>query len=349
MVWFYLLSGLFLGWSLGANDAANIFGTAVGTRMIKFRAAAMVTSVFVIAGAVISGAGASDTLGELGAVNALAGSFTVALAAGATIAWMTRLKVPVSTSQAIVGGIIGWNLYCGMPTDLTVLGKIVLTWIASPVLAALFSFLMFRIAMRVVMRLKVHLLRQDAYNRAGLLLVGAFGAYSLGANNIANVMGVFVPAVSIADIRLSEGLFFSGAQQLFLLGALAISAGVFTYSRRVMLTVGNDLFKLTPVAAFVVVLSEALVLFLFASEGLQQLLIRYGLPSLPLAPVSSSQAVIGGIIGIGLAKGGQGIRWNILEKIALGWAATPVIAGLGSFVALFFMENVFEQPVFRAY
>lgn len=349
MVWFYLLSGLFLGWSLGANDAANIFGTAVGTRMIKFRAAAMVTSVFVILGAVISGAGASDTLGELGAVNALAGSFTVALAAGGTIAWMTRLKVPVSTSQAIVGAIIGWNLYCGMPTDLAVLGKIVLTWIASPLLAALFSFPMFKIAMRVVVRLKVHLLRQDVYNRVGLLVVGAFGAYSLGANNIANVMGVFVPAVSIADIRLSEGLYFSGAQQLFLLGALAISAGVFTYSRRVMLTVGNDLFKLTPVAAFVVVLSEALVLFLFASEGLQQLLIRYGLPSLPLAPVSSSQAVIGGIIGIGLAKGGQGIRWNILEKIALGWAATPVIAGLGSFVALFFMENVFEQPVFRAY
>jgi len=34
MIWFYLVSGLFLGWSLGANDAANIFGTAVGTRMM---------------------------------------------------------------------------------------------------------------------------------------------------------------------------------------------------------------------------------------------------------------------------------------------------------------------------
>lgn len=349
MIWFYLLSGLFLGWSLGANDAANIFGTAVGTRMIKFRSAALLTSVFVILGAVISGAGASDTLGELGAVNALAGSFTVALAAGGTITWMTRLSMPVSTSQAIVGGIIGWNLYCGIPTDLTVLGKIMLTWITSPLLAALFSFLMFKIAMRVVVRLKVHLLRQDAYNRAGLLVVGAFGAYSLGANNIANVMGVFVPALHLEDIRLVEGLNFSGAQQLFLLGALAISAGVFTYSHKVMLTVGNDLFKLTPVAALVVVLSEALVLFLFASQELQQLLVRHGLPPLPLAPVSSSQAVIGGIIGIGLAKGGQGIRWNILEKIALGWVATPVIAGLASFVALFFMENVFEQPVFRAY
>jgi len=59
MIWFYLISGLFLGWSLGANDAANIFGTAVGTRMIKFRTAAIVCAVFVVLGAVISGAGAT--------------------------------------------------------------------------------------------------------------------------------------------------------------------------------------------------------------------------------------------------------------------------------------------------
>lgn len=346
MIWFFLLSGLFLGWSLGANDAANIFGTAVGTRMIKFRTAAIVTTVFVILGAVISGAGASNTLGELGAVNALAGSFTVALAAGGTIAWMTRLKLPVSTSQAIVGAIVGWNFYTGQPTDLVVLTKIVLTWIACPLLAALFSFVIFKIALKVVLRMKVHLLRQDAYNRVGLLVVGAFGAYSLGANNIANVMGVFVPAVSLEDVRLLEGLYFSGAQQLFLLGALAIGVGVFTYSHKVMFTVGNDLFKLTPVAALVVVLSEALVLFLFASEALQHWLIQHGLPPLPLVPVSSSQAVVGGIIGIGLAKGGHGIRWNILEKIAAGWVATPVIAGITSFVSLFFVENVFEQAVF---
>ena len=47
----FLTSGLFLGWSLGANDAANVFGTAVGTRMIRFSTAAIICSVFVILGA----------------------------------------------------------------------------------------------------------------------------------------------------------------------------------------------------------------------------------------------------------------------------------------------------------
>ena len=77
----FLSSGLFLGWSLGANDAANVFGTAVGSRMLRFSTAATVCAVFVVLGAVISGAGPSQGLGQLGSVNAIGGSFTIALAA----------------------------------------------------------------------------------------------------------------------------------------------------------------------------------------------------------------------------------------------------------------------------
>ena len=345
MIWFYLLSGLFLGWSLGANDTANIFGTAVGTRMIKFRTAAIVTSVFVILGAVISGAGATNTLGELGAVNAIAGSFTVALSAAVTVAWMTKLKLPVSTSQAIVGGIIGWNFFTGSPTDIDTLVKIVSTWVICPLLAAVFAFGMYKVAMAGLSRSRVHLLKQDSYNRIGLLLVGAFGAYSLGANNIANVMGVFVPANPFTDLSFNSLFTLSGTQSLFLLGAIAISIGVFTYSYKVMLTVGNDLFKLTPVAALVVVLSESVVLFLFASKGLETWLASNGLPTIPLVPVSSSQAVVGAIVGIVLAKRGRGVNLKVLGKISSGWVTTPIIAGVITFIALFFAQNVFEQKV----
>ncbi len=345
MIWLYLLSGLFLGWSLGANDTANIFGTAVGTRMIRFRTAAIVTAVFVVLGAVISGAGAAHTLGKLGTVNAIAGSFTVALAAAVTVAWMTKLKLPVSTSQAIVGAIIGWNLFTGSPTDVNTLIKIVTTWVLCPLLAAVFAFAIYKIVMVVLPRSRVHLLKQDSYNRVGLLLVGAFGAYSLGANNIANVMGVFVPANPFTDISFNSLFTLSGTQQLFLFGAIAISIGVFTYSYRVMLTVGNDLFKLTPVAALVVVLSESIVLFLFASKGLETWLASLGLPTIPLVPVSSSQAVIGAIVGIVLAKRGRGVNMKVLVKISSGWITTPVIAAVISFIALYFAQNVFEQKV----
>ena len=345
MIWFFLLSGLFLGWSLGANDAANIFGTAVGTRMIKFKRAAIVTTLFVIVGAVFSGSGATDTLTNLGAVNALAGSFTVALSAAITVTWMTKLELPVSTSQSIVGAIIGWNLFTGSSTNFSSLAEIVSSWVVGPFLAALFSFFLFKLSMKIIRNLKIHMLEQDIYNRWGLLLVGAFGAYSLGANNIANVMGVFVPAQPFKDIELWGALTFSGTQQLFLIGGIAVSIGVFTYSHKVMFTVGKTLFKLTPIAALVVVFSESMVLFLFASQALSDWLNNHGLPSLPLVPLSSSHAVIGGVIGIALAKRAQGINYRILKKIVLAWVATPIIGGILCFGLLFFVQNVFEQKV----
>ena len=129
-VLFFLTSGLFLGWSLGANDAANVFGTAVGTRMVRFTTAALICSVFVILGAVISGAGASHTLGKLGSINTLAGAFMVALSSAVTVYIMTKWRLPVSTSQAIVGGIIGWNLFSDSVTDTSTMIKIFATWVA---------------------------------------------------------------------------------------------------------------------------------------------------------------------------------------------------------------------------
>ena len=345
MIWFFLISGLFLGWSLGANDASNAFGTAVGTRMVRFKTAAFVASIFVILGAVIEGAGPAKTLNELGAVNALAGSFIVALSAAVSVTIMTRSKLPVSTSQSIIGAIIGWNLFAGVPTDLNLLGKIVSTWIFSPILAAAFAFLLFHIFKKTLWKLNVHMLRQDAYNRFALLVVGSFGAYSLGANNIANVMGVFLPVSPFNDINFFGLGSVSGQQLLFLAGALAIAVGIYTYSERVMRTVGNDLFKLTPIAALIVVLAESLVLYLFTSQGLKNLLEVIGLPSIPLVPVSSSQAIIGAVIGIAIAKGGKGVNYKILKRISVGWVITPILAGLICFVSLFIMQNVFEQKV----
>jgi len=345
---FYLSSGLFLGWSLGANDAANVFGTAVGTRMVNFRVAATICAVFVVLGAVISGAGATHTLGRLGSVNALAGAFTVALAAALTTLLMTKLRMPISTSQAVVGAIIGWNFYASAATDTASLGKIVATWVVCPSLSAAIAALLFVLVRWWRGVVKIHLLRLDAYTRIGLLLVGAFGSYSLGANNIANVMGVFVPDNPFTDLEIAGLLTFTATQQLFLLGAVAIGVGVFTYSRRVMSTVGSGgLLRLSPLAALVVVLAHSIVLFLFASEGLERFLAGHGLPTIPLVPVSSSQAIIGAIIGVGLVKGGRGIRFNVLGGVVGGWVATPIIAGVIAFIALFFMENVFDQQVVR--
>lgn len=340
----FLSSGLFLGWSLGSNDAANIFGTAVGSRMVSFKRAAWIASVFVVIGAVFQGRGATETLSNLGSVDALAGAFTVALCAAITVFLMTRSGLPVSTSQAVVGAIVGWSAFTGNQTDYVVLTKIVTTWITGPVLGMVFAALLFLLLRRSLRRMQIHVIKLDSIIRIGLITAGAFGAYSLGANNIANVMGVFV--ASAPNIELNFGLFvLDGVQILFLIGGIAISVGIFTYSHKVMQTVGRGILALTPEAALVVVLAQALVLFLFSSANFSSFLIWLGLPPLPLVPVSSTQVVVGAVLGIGLVKGVNEIKGKTLGGIAVGWIATPLVAGIFTYLGLFFVQNVFGLVV----
>ncbi len=346
MFLFFLSSGLFLGWSLGANDASNVFGTAVGSKMVRFRTAAICCSIFIVLGAVISGAGASHTLGKLGSVNAIAGAFMVALSAAASVYLMTKVGYPVSTSQAIVGAIIGWNFFSGSLTDYNTLSKIVITWVVCPILSALIALILYKVLVFGIYRMKIDMFRLDSMTRYGLIIIGAFGSYSLGANNIANVMGVFVPASPFTDISFFGLFTVTSTQQLFFIGGIAIGVGVLTYSRKVMATVGEGIMKLSPVSALVVVSAHSLVLFLFSSQGLEAFLQRHDLPTIPLVPVSSSQAIVGAVIGIGLLKRGRGIRWRVLGGIAGGWAVTPIIAALISFISLFFLQNVFEQKTY---
>ena len=270
-----------------------------------------------------------------------------ALAAGMTVYWMTKFGLPVSTSQAIIGSIIGWNLFSDSYTDISSLLKILSTWLVCPLLSALIAAILFSLAKSIVRKVSIGLIRLDGYTRLALIIAGAFGAYSLGANNIANVMGVFVPVTPFPDIQVGSIFYISSIQQLFLLGGLAIAVGVFTYSKRVMMTVGSELITLTPLAAWVAVMAHSIVLFLFASEKLEQFLANLSLPTIPLVPVSSSQAVVGAVIGIGIVQGGRELQWHRIYSIVRGWIITPIISLLVCIVGLYFLQNVFQQTVKR--
>jgi len=346
-IWFFITSGLFLGWSLGANHAVNVFGTAVVSKMVRFRTAAIIAGIFVILGSVFSGSGTTKTITELGSINAIAGSFAVALAVGISVTAMTKAKLPVSTSQAVIGGIVGWNIFTSSPTDLNSLSKILFSWVASPVLAGIFGFLIFKLIKKTVLKWNVHLLEIDNYTRVGLIIVGALASYSLGANNIANVMGMFISAPFFSDLNVFGVFMLNGVQQLYLVGGLAIAVGIFTYGENVMKTVGNDLYKISPITGFVVVLAEFIVLSLFTSQSLESFLLKNNLPTIPLVPLSTTQAFIGAVLGVGLAKDPLSINFKVLGKIGIGWIIAPLSACIITFISLFFIQNVFEQKVIQ--
>jgi len=338
MIVLFLLTGLFLGWSLGANDAANVFGTAVGSKMIKFKKAAIVSSVFVVLGSLLGGKGTTETLNSLGKIAELQDSAIIAFSAAVVVLGMTWMKLPVSTSQSVVGGIIGWNIFYHVKTDTTILAKIVSTWIFSPVLSALAAILFYLFFKKVLFKMKLHLIIRDQIIRNSLLIIGAFGSYSLGANNIANVMGVFLHSSGFQEIILFSNFKISVAFQLYLLGGISIAVGILTYSKPVMLTVGRNLLKLSPEHALIVVFSHSVVLLLFSSVQLSEFLKHLGLPQIPLVPVSSTQAIIGAILGLGLIRSSNSLKFQKLGTIALGWVLAPLFTLIMCYLLLYILK-----------
>lgn len=294
-----VVSGIFLGWSLGSNDASNVFGTAVASRMVRFSTAAALCSVFIVAGALLQGDEGIETYRNLSPMGPNL-AFVVGLAAGSTVALMSFLRLPVSTSQAVVGALVVIGL-ARDSLDTSSLLKVVICWVATPVGAAVVTIVLyFAVGKLVLNLLKPSLFNYDRGLRWLLVLSGSYGAYALGANNVANVTGPFV----------GPGMF--SPFMACLVGSLAIALGVLTYSKNVMLTVGKNLVRLDAFTAFIAILAEAVTVHIFAEIGV---------------PVSTSQAIVGAVIGIGILRGAKTIDRRILGRILFGWVGTPAIAG----------------------
>ena len=307
---FYLISALYLGWSLGANDAANIFGTAVSSKMLKFITAAILASIFVILGAILEGGAGIETIGKLSVMDlSTAGISSLSAAIAVTI--MTILKLPVSTSQAVVGSIVGVGI---MQKHVTLIGldKIIMCWIGTPIGGCIFSIILYLILARVINRLRPSWAGFDFIMRVGLIITGCYGAYALGANNVANVTAVFY------------GAGFLSVETAALIGGVSIAFGILTFSKGVMKTVGKGIVKLDAYSALIVVLSNAITIHIFAGIGV---------------PVSTSQAVVGAVLGIGLLKRAEALKKGPILGVFSGWIATPFIAALVS-IFIYFVTHL---------
>ncbi len=306
----YLISALYLGWSIGANDAANIFGTAVTSRMVKFITAAVLSSIFVILGSVLQGRPGIETIGTISPLGLGAAGIS-SLGAAIAVTIMTVLKLPVSTSQAVVGSIVGVGIMQEQ-AGLTGLHKIVICWIGTPIGGCMFSVILYIILARVMNRFRPSWAGSDFITRAGLIIAGCYGAYALGANNVANVTAVFYSAG------------FLSLQAAALIGGASIALGILSFSRGVMKTVGRGIVTLDGYSALIVVLANAATVHIYALIGV---------------PVSTSQAVVGAVLGIGLLKRAEALRKRAVLGVVSGWVATPLIAGLAS-VLIYFVTHL---------
>lgn len=290
------IGAAFLGWSLGANDSANTFGTAVSARMLSVRLAVVLIAVFVIIGAAMQGAAGVETIHKLShqtSLTAVVSSFSAAL----TVTLMTILKLPVSTSQAVVGAILGVGVASKSDVAWQKLIKVLACWIGTPIGALLFSVVIYH-SLRTVLRLwRPSIYVYDPFMRWALIICGCYSAYALGANNVANVTAVFVGEISV--------------QAATILGGICIAAGALTFGHNVMRTVGKGIVMLDSFSALVCVLAMAVTVHVYAMVGV---------------PVSTSQGIIGAVLGVGFIKGLQTVNGRMLRRVCMGWLATPFVA-----------------------
>ena len=351
-MWIYLLlaAGLFMGWSLGTNDAANAFGTAVATRVVRYRTAIIIIATMVMLGAVLLGhqnidklssiatnnevsADAGDvaeailkgTLGELRLKSALKAAIIFACAA-ITVFVMSYMKFPVSANQSITGAVIGWGLcYANYDDPAVMKGNIaeilefMSTWLINPLGAALISFVLVFIVKKFLEKRLTSMKRYDVIIKVGYIAAGAFSAFSIGQNSSASVTAFYYDATGEgANLIYGNEGWLTGARIAAIVGGLAIAIGVLTFSKRVMMTVGGSIAEISQVDGFVVIIASALTVVLMGN--------------LMGIPVSTSQSVVGAVIGAGLVGGAKKVHFGVLKNVAIAWISSPTVAGLLAFL-----------------
>lgn len=152
--------GIFMAFNIGGNDVANSFGTSVGAGTLTITQALLVAAIFEVSGAVIAGGAVTDTIRkgiidlnrmELEPINFVFIMMSALLSSALWLLFATKKGWPVSTTHAIIGGIVGSALCLGIISgndsvsliQWNRLGQIVASWVLSPVLGGIASYLIF--------------------------------------------------------------------------------------------------------------------------------------------------------------------------------------------------------------
>lgn len=320
-----LLGGIFLGWNLGRNNLSNLFGTAIGTRMIRFQTAITLAIICIFAGALISGQATTKNVIRLAELKTAADALTVSISTGFVLLIASRFGLPASIAQTSIGALIGWNIFYGIEPDIALLQKMFGAWIIGPFLAAAISWVGIRLTRIYVKHYAVSVFKRDETVRIGLVIAGMLASYALGANNIGTITGPYLSVLPVPPIAI------------VIVVCISVAVGCRHADRRVIETVSRHLFPLSPTESLVVMLASSVTMFLFSAQIVRDILMFFNAALFPLVPLPMSSVMIGAIVGIALAKGGQGLRGVVLGQIMLSWFIIPLMAAVVSWGCLSMM------------
>lgn len=157
-----LLVGFYVAWNIGANDVANAVGPSVGSGALTLKQAVLIAAIFEFAGAFLLGNHVSETL-ESGMLNSslhvgqaapyILGMLSALISTGLWLQVASFFGWPVSTTHTVVGGVIGFGVIFGGLESIqwAQVSSIAASWIVSPFLGGMVSYLIFTLIRRHIL------------------------------------------------------------------------------------------------------------------------------------------------------------------------------------------------------
>jgi PiT family inorganic phosphate transporter len=295
----------------GLHDSADAVATIIASRAMSARGALTLAALACLAGPFLLGVAVAETMGA-GLVHPQ--SITIAvvlaalLAAGLCNAVTWYFGIPVSSSHALIGGMVGAAAAASGPAAIQAEGlwKVAAALLASPVLGF--------VAALAIMQATRWLLR-NATPKANIalsrvqVLTAAVLAMSHGANDAQKTVGM----VALGLVTLGLTPTFVVPWWTIVLSASAIALGTAVGGWRIIRTLGLRFYRIRPIHSFTSQTASAAVILGMSLAG---------------GPVSTTQVTSLAIVGAGAAERKSQVRWSALGEIAVAWILTVPAAML---------------------
>jgi len=151
-------------------------------------------------------------------------------------------------------------------------------------------------------------------------------AFAHGSNDVANAIGPLAAVVSVVESGGDIGATSVLAWWILPLGAVGIVLGLAIFGQRVMKTIGKNITHLTPSRGFAAELAAASTVVIASGTGL---------------PISTTQTLVGAVLGVGMARGIAAINIVVVRNIVVSWVVTLPAGAALSILFFFIIKNIF--------
>jgi inorganic phosphate transporter, PiT family len=311
-----IVLALLFGFLNGMHDSRNVVSTMISSRAYSPRVALSVTALAEFTGPFIFGVAVAQTIGrgivDIEAVN----SQVLIVALGSAILWNLvtwYMKIPSSSSHALIGGMLGAVSVRAGAQAINVDGllKILISLFVSPIIGFVFGFFVLKLIMVLFWMATPRI--NEFFKRSQLLTALVLGL-SHGSNDGQKTMGIITLALVTGGYISS----FIVPFWVIVLCALALAMGTAIGGWILIHKVGGQFYKIRPVDGFATQVTSSIVIIGASLVG---------------GPVSATQVINSAIMGIGTAERANKVRWGIAREIVTGWiltipASTLIAVGL---------------------